>query len=168
VNITSINIRPWKFVERVQFIQGHLCVVYTEISGSTKEKFTVVSHGLSISILSPELQLTNFMELSPSCEAASCAATQELPSILWNPKGDFCVHKSLPPEPIMSQINPVIPPHYISIRSILILSIHLRLGLPNGVFPSGFPTNILYAFHFSPNSTTCSAYLILFDLININ
>jgi hypothetical protein len=26
------------------------------------------------------------MELSPSWEAASCAATQEFPSILWNPK----------------------------------------------------------------------------------
>jgi hypothetical protein len=25
------------------------------------------------------------------------------------------------------------------------LSNHLRLGLPSGFFPSGFPTNILYA-----------------------
>jgi hypothetical protein len=29
-------------------------------------------------------QLTNFMKLRPSWEAATCAATQELPSILWN------------------------------------------------------------------------------------
>jgi hypothetical protein len=27
---------------------------------------------------------------------------------------------------------------------------HLRLGLPSGLFPSGFPTSILYAFLFSP------------------
>jgi hypothetical protein len=26
------------------------------------------------------------------------------------------------------------------------LSTHLRLGLPSGLLPSGFPTNILYAY----------------------
>jgi hypothetical protein len=36
------------------------------------------------------------------------------------------------------------------LRYILILSIHLRLGLPRGLFPSGLPTNILHAFLFSP------------------
>jgi hypothetical protein len=30
------------------------------------------------------------------------------------------------------------------------LSTHLRLGLPSGLFPSGFATNILYAFLFAP------------------
>jgi len=35
-------------------------------------------------------------------------------------------------------------PHPTSWRSILILSTHLRLGLPNGLFPYGFPTKTLY------------------------
>ena len=39
-----------------------------------------------------------------------------------------------------------IPQHPISWRSTSILSSHLRLGLPCGLFPSGFPTNTLYTF----------------------
>jgi hypothetical protein len=38
--------------------------------------------------------------------------------------------------------------HAWSKRSILILSTHLCLGPPSGVFPSGFPTNNLYTFLF--------------------
>jgi len=34
--------------------------------------------------------------------------------------------------------------HFLKI--VLILSSHLRLGLPSALFPSGFPTEVLYAF----------------------
>jgi hypothetical protein len=36
------------------------------------------------------------------------------------------------------------------LRSILIVSTHLRFGFPSGLLPYGFATNILYAFLFSP------------------
>jgi hypothetical protein len=42
-------------------------------------------------------------------------------------------------------------PHPTSLRSILILSCNLRLGLPSGRLPSGHPSNILYA-HIFPHT----------------
>jgi hypothetical protein len=71
------------------------------------------------------------MELNLSCEAASCAATQELPNILWNSMVHYRVHMSPPLVSILSRINPV---HSISLRSILILSTQLHFGLPSGEY----------------------------------
>jgi len=50
----------------------------------------------------------------------------------------------------LNQIKPIKSSHPIYLRSILILSSHLLLGLPNDVFPLGSPTKILHAFLFSP------------------
>ena len=56
-------------------------------------------------------------------------------------------------------------PHPIAGRSILILSSHPHLGLPSGIFPSGFPTKTLYTPLLSLIPVTCPAYLIFIDLI---
>ena len=45
-------------------------------------------------------------------------------------------------------------------RSILILSSHLSLGLPNGLFPSGFPTRTLCTRLPSPISATSGNYVL--------
>ena len=57
------------------------------------------------------------------------------------------------------------PPNLTSWRSILILSSHLRLGLPSGLFTSSCPTKYLYKTLLTHIRATCPANLILLDLI---
>ena len=93
------------------------------------------------------------------------AANQEIPPTLWNPKVHYRTHKRPPPVRILSQLHPVptTPSHFLKI--ILILSSHLRLGLPNGLFPTGFPTKTLCTPLPSSKRATCPAHLIRLDFI---
>jgi hypothetical protein len=59
-----------------------------------------------------------------------------------------------------------IPPHPTYWNSILILYSHLRLGLPSGLFPSGFSSNTLYTSVLPKMQATCPSHLILLDFVN--
>ena len=66
----------------------------------------------------------------------------------------------------LSWASPIqsIYPHPTSWRSILILSTHLCLGLPSGLFPSGFPTKTLYTpspHPYAPHAQPISFFSIL-------
>jgi hypothetical protein len=73
------------------------------------------------------LTLSYSMEQSPSWEANRFSDSQEIPHILWNPKVHYCIHKCLPPVPILSQLNPVQTPtsYFLKVEIRLILRISL-------------------------------------------
>jgi hypothetical protein len=84
------------------------------------------------------VKLTNSIELIHSRESASCADTQELPSISWYQSVHYRFHKSSLlvlswPRSIQS-----IQPQPISLKFISILSTHLRICLPSAVYPLAF------------------------------
>jgi hypothetical protein len=69
-------------------------------------------------------------------------------------------HLHLVPRSRMRGTIPPLPPHshrFHNIHSNIIL--HLRIDLPDGPFPSGFPTKIVHTFHISPMRSTCPAHV---------
>ena len=74
-------------------------------------------------------------------EKLTSKTIQEIPRIYGTRK--FLTVPTSDRHPSLSWANSIQSPRRppTSWRSTLILSSHLRLGLPNGLFPSGFPTN---------------------------
>ena len=90
------------------------------------------------------------MEQSLFREANWFAASQEIPCILWDPKVHYRIHKCSPPVPILSQLYTIHTPTSYFLKIHLNIFLHLSLGLPSGLFPSGFPTKTLYILLPSP------------------
>jgi len=65
----------------------------------------------------------------------------------------------------MRQMNPAHNLLFPQYPLYVVLSTHLRLGLPSSLFPSGFPTQILYVFLISPMRAAYLVHLVLLDLI---
>ena len=73
------------------------------------------------------------------------------------PEGSLPQSQVPAPVPILSQLDPVLT------TTSHILKIHLSLGLPSGLFPSGFLTKTLYTSLLSPIRATSPAHLIRLD-----
>ena len=83
------------------------------------------------------------------------AANQEIPRAFYGTTRKFITVLTSARHLSISWANSIQSPQPLSTswRSILILSSHLRLGLPSGLFPSGFPNQNLV--HTSPFLHTC-------------
>jgi hypothetical protein len=65
----------------------------------------------------------NSVERSPF-EGNSRSTTNDFPKISWNPKFHCRVHKSLPPIPILSRMNPI----YTTLSHVS--NIHFNISIP--------------------------------------
>jgi hypothetical protein len=81
------------------------------------------------------LLLTDYTKQHPSWKAGILSASQGIPHLLRNPKVHYRVYKSPPLAPILFQFNSL-NRHPVSLRSILILSSHLRLEVASVLFPA--------------------------------
>ena len=100
----------------------------------------------------PTHLLTHSTEQSPSWDAGSSWASQEVTHILCSPKVLYCIDNRSPSVSILSSMNPISvpPPHPIPWRSFLIYPpIHAWVFRVSRL-PSGYSTKIQYAPLISP------------------
>ena len=89
------------------------------------------------------------------------SASREILRNLWNLNIYYRNYTGAPLFLVLDNINPVIAPIPLLVRSIIILSSRLRPGLPSRVFPSILPTKTLSTPLLYPIHATCPTHLIL-------
>jgi hypothetical protein len=97
-----------------------------------------------------------------SWEADRRSGGREIPHLSWNPKIHYRVRNWSLSRARLIQYSPSRP---VFLRFILILSSHLRLSLPSGLFPSVLPNHNLVRILVYPTCATCPAHPILLNLI---
>jgi hypothetical protein len=107
------------------------------------------------------------MELIPSREAYSCAATPELPAFYGTRRFSTVFRRAYNWSQSWARSIQTIAHHVSLPRHNLILSSPLRLGLPSCLYPSGFPTNTVALF-LSLILATCPVHLMNLDLNHSN
>jgi hypothetical protein len=153
-------------------IRGSLIISFQSLIRSEANKHSVIypveqmlRHIVTVTNLVARSHVHSFMELSPSWEAANCAATKKFPAFYRTRSFIIVFTRAIHWSLSWARAIQSIASHHIYLRFILILFTHLRVGLPRGLFTFGFPTGILYAFLFSPIHAACPSRHIFLDLI---
>ena len=108
--------------------------------------------------------ITFSIEQSPSCKAKQFSGSQEIPWSYGSRKFITVLTSARHLSEFWTISIQSIPPYPTSWISFLILSSHLCLGPPSGLFPSGFTTKTLYTPLLPLIRATCHVHLIILDL----
>jgi hypothetical protein len=109
--------------------------------------------------------LINSIELSPSWESPVAELLRNFKKFYWTRRFITVFTGVRHWSVSWARWTQLILPHPISLRSILILFSHIRLGLPSGLFLSGLPIINLHALSFFPVRAIGLVPLIPLDLV---
>ena len=119
-------------------------------------------HKFGSPYLTNQTKPTNDMEQSPSWETNGCSASKKSPALYVTRKISTAFIPARHPSLFWASLIQFMPPFHF-LRSTLILSSHLHLGLRSGLFPLSFLTKSEHAPILYPIRPTWAANLIFLD-----